>query len=155
MDSPTPTQAIGAHTPGHKIDAHARTQRDALCLCVCTRVYVCVSCYLSHTHSLTHTSICTQTDRLLPAILLSLPPAPASPFIPGLTNSISASAPSVHSQHSVNMAGFFRWISVGHAFHLFLHYEPIYIVVLIEQEYVFDVSGVSALCLYCCNRAHD
>lgn len=92
MDSSAPMRATGAHS--HNLSftyARAHTRR------VCAREFVRVSLSTSLMH--THTYIHTHTDGLLPPVLLSLPLAPASPFIPGLTNSISPSAPSVHSQH--------------------------------------------------------
>lgn len=70
---------------------------------------------LYHTHMRKHLYV--DTDRFL---LLSQPPAPASPFTPGLTNSLSTSAPSVHSQLSVIVAGSFARTEAGHTFHLFL-----------------------------------
>lgn len=132
MDSPTPTQAIGkqthlrTHMLSHKIDAKR-----------------CIT----HTH--THNHLYVDTDRLL---LLSRPPAPASPFSPALTNSLSTSAPSVHSQHSVIMAGFFGWISVGHTFHLFLHYE--FLDSGINWQWAFctaspEITCVSTSYMYC------
>lgn len=85
------------HTFSHRIDAHCCTQRDGLSMCV----WVCV-CLTS-----SHASICTHWNRKTPsscpAVLLSLQPAPASPFIPGLNSSIPTSAPSVRSHHSVTM----------------------------------------------------
>ena len=118
-------------------------QRDALCVCACVCKCVCerASCWLPHSYSHVYMYTHRSTSPSYPAVCV--PPAQASPFIPGLTNSISASAPSVHSQHSVNMAAFYRWISVGHAF-IYFCAVSLYIVVLIgsEQDDGFDVFGV-------------
>lgn len=92
---------------------------------------------LYRTHMRKHLYV--DTDRFL---LLSQPPAPASPFIPGLTDSLSTSAPSVHSQLSVITAGSFTRTEAGHAFHLFVRATCFYILIADEH---FDAHHQKSL----------